>query len=142
MTDEEIVVSRLELIQQYADELREMRECSREEFVSNTVQKRAVERSLMNAIQSCIDLASHIRAGEELGDAETSREEIQALATAEIISTETESHIAEAVGLRNRLAHRYDDIDHDIVYDVLQDDLQWFDRYQTEIAEWYQETHL
>jgi len=47
MVDEEIVVTRLELVQQYTDELREMRDCSREEFVADTVRKRAVERSIM-----------------------------------------------------------------------------------------------
>jgi len=79
MVDEEIAVTRLELVQQYTDELREMRDCSREEFVADTVRKRAVERSIINAIQACIDLAIHIRAGQDLADTETAREDIQAL---------------------------------------------------------------
>lgn len=69
----------------------------------------------MNAIQSCIDLASHIRASEALGPAETSREEIETLVEAGIISAETGSKLSEAVGFRNHLAHRYGDIDHDLV---------------------------
>lgn len=137
MVDENVVVDRLELINQYTNECKEMRDVSKSAYLDDIVLQRAVERSLMNAMQSCIDLASHIRATEDLGNTETSREEIEALVDAEIISTETGSKLAEAVGFRNHLAHRYGDVDHDLVYDVLQDDLEWIDRFQQEIAVWF-----
>ncbi|ELY61108.1 type VII toxin-antitoxin system HepT family RNase toxin [Natronolimnohabitans innermongolicus] len=137
MVDEDVVVDRLELINQYSNECKKMRNVSRDEYLEDIVLQRAVERSLMNAIQSCIDLASHIRANENLGTAETSREEIEALVEADIIATETGAKLAEAVGFRNHLAHRYGDVDHDLVYDVLQDDLEWIDRFQQEIATWF-----
>jgi uncharacterized protein YutE (UPF0331/DUF86 family) len=136
MVDEAVVVDRLELINQYTNECKEMRDVSRAEYLDDFVLQRAVERSLMNAVQSCIDLASHIRAA-DLGTAETSREEIEALVEAEIISSETGEKLSEAVGFRNHLAHRYGDVDHDLVYDVLQDDLEWIDRFQQEIATWF-----
>ncbi|ADD03725.1 DUF86 family protein [Natrialba magadii ATCC 43099] len=138
MVDEEVVGDRLALINQYTNECKEMSDGSRTEYLEDVVLQRAVERSLMNAIQSCIDLASHIRASENLGTAETSREEIEALVEADIIAAETGSKLAEAVGFRNHLAHRYGDIDHDLVYDVLQEDLEWFDRFQQEVATWFQ----
>lgn len=45
----------------------------------------------------------------------------------------------EAVGFRNILAHRYGDVNHDAVYDVLHNDLDWFDRFQQEVAQWFQQ---
>ena len=54
-----------------------------------------------------------------------------------IIATETGEKLAEAVGFRNHLAHRYGDVDHDLAYDVLQEDLEWLDRFQQEIATWF-----
>ncbi|QCS42032.1 DUF86 domain-containing protein [Natrinema versiforme] len=139
MVDEAIVVDRLELINQYTNECKEMREVAREEYLDNIVLQRAVERSLMNAIQSCIDLASHIRAAGNLETAETSREEIEALVAADIVSAETGAKLAEAVGFRNHLAHRYGNVDHDLVYDVLQGDLEWIDQFQQEIAVWFRD---
>jgi len=139
MGDDAVVIDRLELINQYSSECKEMRVVSRSEYLEDIVLQRTVERSLMNAIQSCIDLASHIRTAEGLETAETSREEIEALVTADIISPETGAKLAEAVGFRNHLAHRYGDIDHDLVYDVLQEDLDWIDRYQQEIAIWFRD---
>ena len=138
MVDEAVVVDRLEYIHQYTSELKEMKGVSRAEYLDDVILRRAVERSLMNSIQSCIDLASHIRTTEGLAPAETSREEIAALAEAEIITKETGQKLEEAVGFRNLLAHRYGEIDHDVVYDVLHEDLEWFDRYQQEIATWLQ----
>ena len=139
MVEEEIVVDRLEYINQYTNELKQMRRLSRVEYLEDIVHQRAVERSLMNAIQSCIDLAAHIRATEEFGTAATSREEIETLVDAGIVTSETGTKLADAVGLRNHLAHRYGDIDHDLIYDVLESDLQWFDRFQQEVAMWFRE---
>lgn len=113
-----------------------MRGLSKENYVSDVVIQRAVERTLMNLIQSCIDLARHVRATEELSSGGTSKEEIQALGEAGIISGETQQKLEEAVGFRNVLAHRYGDIDHDVVYDVLHEDLHWFERFQREVAQW------
>lgn len=96
-----------------------MRTVSKDEYLEDIVLRHAVERSLMNSIQSCIDLASHIRKAEDLGAAETSREEIEALVEVELLTPETGAKLGEAVGFRNYLAHRYGDIDHDLVYDVL-----------------------
>lgn len=139
MVDENVVVDRLELINQYMNECKEMRDVSRDEYLDDIVLQRAVERSLMNAIQSCIDLAAHVRAAEDLGSAETSREEIEALVEAGILTEETGAKLAEAVGFRNHLAHRYGDVDHDLVYDVLQEDLEWIDSFQQELATWFRD---
>ncbi|WP_254864747.1 type VII toxin-antitoxin system HepT family RNase toxin [Halovivax gelatinilyticus] len=137
MVDEDVIVTRLSLVNQYTDECKQIRGVSREEYLDDVIRQRAVERSLMNAIQSCIDLAAHIRASESLGHVETAREEIESLVDAGIVSDETGSKITEATGFRNHLAHRYGDVDHDIVYDVLYEDLEWIDRFQQEIAVWY-----
>jgi uncharacterized protein YutE (UPF0331/DUF86 family) len=45
----------------------------------------------------------------------------------------------EAVGFRNILAHRYGDVDQEVVFDVLQDDILWFERFQHELAQWFQQ---
>lgn len=100
------------------------------------VKHRAVERTLMNLIQACIDIAQHIRSSKDLSPSGTGRKEIRALGDEVIISNETQAHMEETVGLRNILAHRYGDVDHEIVYSVLHDDIHWFERFQQELAQW------
>lgn len=137
MVEEEVVVDKLRRIDQYTDDLKQMRGMSKEEYVDDMVTQRAVERTFMNLIQSCIDLAQHIRSMENLSPSDTSKQEIEAIGNAGIVSIETQEKIEEAVGFRNVLAHRYSDVNHDVVYDVLHNDLRWFERFQTEVARWF-----
>lgn len=139
MVDGDVIVDRLSHLNQFTNELKEMRTVSKQIYLSDTIRQRAVERSMMNAIQACIDLAAHIRAAEDLGSHTTSRDDIEALVDADILTPKTGTKLADAVGLRNHLAHRYGDVDHEILYQVLQTDLQWFDRFQQELAAWYRD---
>ncbi|WP_135827121.1 type VII toxin-antitoxin system HepT family RNase toxin [Halorussus ruber] len=139
MVNEDVFVDKLRHINQYIEDLKQMRGLSKAEYVDDMVTQRAVERTLMNLIQACIDLAQHVRSTENLSPSGTAKQEIQALGEADIISSETQAKLEEAVGFRNILAHRYGDVDHDIVYDVLHDDLQWFTCFQQELAQWFQQ---
>ena len=141
MVDEEVVGDLLGYINQYTNDLKQMRGLSKEEYRDDVVTRRAVERTFMNLIQACIDLARHIRSTEDLSPSGTSKREVEALESAEIISGETRDHLEEAVGFRNVLAHRYGEVDHDVVYESLHDDLRWFERFQQEVARWYQRHH-
>jgi uncharacterized protein YutE (UPF0331/DUF86 family) len=139
MVNEDVFVDKLRHINQYIEDLEQMRGLSKAEYVDDMVTQRAVERTLMNLIQACIDLAQHVRSTENLSPSGTAKQEIQALVEADIISNETQAKLEEAVGFRNILAHRYGDVDHDVVYDVLHDDLEWFTRFQQELAQWFQQ---
>lgn len=140
MVDEEVFVDKLQYCNQYTTELKQMRGQPRDVYADDIVRQRAVERTLMNLVQVCIDLAGHIRSTEGLSPSGTAKNEITALGDAGIISADVQEKLEEAVGFRNILAHRYGDVDHDIVYDVLHDDLQWFERFQQQLAQWYQQS--
>lgn len=139
MVGEDVIVDKLRYINRYTDDLKQIRGMSKEEYVEDMVTQRAVERTLMNLVQACIDLAQHIRSAEDLSPTETAKQEMQALGNADIISRETQEKMEEAIGFRNILAHRYGDIDHEVVYDVLHDDLRWFEQFQQELARWFQQ---
>ena len=138
MVDEEVVVDKLRYINQYTADLKLMRGMTKQEYIEDMVTQRAVERTLMNLVQVCIDLARHIRSTADLSSSGTAKKEMESLGEAGIISAETQEKMEEAVGFRNILAHRYGDIDHEIVYDVLHEDLIWFEQFQQEIAQWFQ----
>lgn len=138
MVDEDVVVDKLRRVNEYTEDLRRMRGIDREAYEDDTVLQRAVERTFMNLIQSCIDLTQHVRRSEGLSPSGTSREEIEALGRADIVSSDVQAKLEEAVGFRNVLAHRYGAVDHDVVYTVLHEDLHWFEQFQQEVAQWFQ----
>ncbi len=139
MVDEDVIVDKLRYINQYTADLKQMRGMSKEEYTADMVTQRAVERTSLNLVQACIDLAQHIRSAEDLSSTETAKQEMQALGNADIISDGTQEKMEEAIGFRNILAHRYGDIDHEVVYDVLHEDLRWFEQFQQEVAQWFQQ---
>ncbi|WP_246988101.1 type VII toxin-antitoxin system HepT family RNase toxin [Halorientalis marina] len=139
MVDEDVIVDKLRYINRYTDDLKQMRGMSKEEYVEDMVTQRADERTLLNLVQACIDLAQHIRSAKGLSPTGTAKQEMQALGNADILSRETQEKMEEAIGFRNILAHRYGDIDHEVVFDVLHDDLRWFEQFQQEIARWFQQ---
>ena len=139
MVDEEVVVVKLQLINQYTEDLKQMRGMTRDEYVADMVTRRAVERTFLNLVQSCVDLAQHVRSAEDLSPSGTSKRELEALENAGVVTDAPRERMAEAVGFRNVLAHRYGDVDHHVVYDVLHDDLARFERFQTEVAKWFQQ---
>ncbi|MFC7079171.1 HepT-like ribonuclease domain-containing protein [Halorussus caseinilyticus] len=57
MVNEHVFVDKLRHINQYIEDLEQMRGLSKAEYVDDMVTQRAVERTLMNLIQACIDLA-------------------------------------------------------------------------------------
>ncbi|MFC7155372.1 DUF86 domain-containing protein [Halomarina halobia] len=141
MVDEKVFVDKLRHINRYTADLRQMQDVPEQEYLNDVVIQRAVERTLMNLIQGRIDLAQHVRSTEGLSPSGTAKREMEALEVAVILSTETRERMEEAVGFRNVLAHQYGNIDHEIVYEVLRDDLHWFERFQQEPARWFQQHH-
>jgi uncharacterized protein YutE (UPF0331/DUF86 family) len=141
MVGEEIVAVKLRQINEYTNDLKEIRGLSHEEYVDDMITQRAVERTLMNLIQACIDLAQHIRATDGLTPGGTAKREFEALGRADIISANLQEKMEESAGFRNVLAHRYGSVDHDIVYDVLHNDLHWFEQFQQEVAQWFKQQH-
>lgn len=139
MVDEEIFVTKPEHIDEFLADIKEMRRMSRSAYSDDTVVQRAVERTLMNLVQACIDVAGHVGRAEEFGTANTSKEEIDRLRDAEVLTDQTAAKLKEAIGFRNVLAHRYGEVDHDLVYEVLHEDLQWFEQFEQELATWYRD---
>ncbi|WP_435195808.1 type VII toxin-antitoxin system HepT family RNase toxin [Natronomonas sp. EA1] len=141
MVDADIVVDKLRYINEYTNGLKQMRGLSKTAYAEDLIIQRAVERTFMNLIQSCIDLAQHIRASEGLSPSGTSKKELESLGNAGIISREVQEQLEEAVGFRNILAHRYGNVNHGIVHGVLHEDLHWFEQFQQEIAQWFQQRY-
>ena len=68
---------------------------------------------LMLAIQECIDIAAHWVADEGWGSPDDAAGAFDVLAERSVIERDLASALHGAVGLRNRIAHGYAQLDHD-----------------------------
>lgn len=139
MADERVVSKKLEEIEQFHGELRsKQRSLSRETFLNEITEQRAVERMFENAIQAAADLAKHIATNDFDAEGDESKEAIRVLHREDIIDEETAETLIAAVGFRNVLAHEYGSVDYEIVFDILQSELDVYNRFGRQIARWFQ----
>ncbi len=122
MTDPQLIAKKLAQIETYVGELRTHARPA--EIRRDLRERRFVEHTLQLAIQSALDVASHIVSDERLGEPRVNRELFDFLERAGWISGELAEALRRMVGFRNILVHGYDAVDLSIVEDVLGNGLE------------------
>lgn len=114
----------------YVDQLRQLAGVPREELTDDLVKFGAAKYYLQVSIECCIDAANHIIARQGFRAPESYADSFAVLAENEIIDEDFASTAHRMVGLRNRLVHLYWEVDADILYEILQNNLGDFDRFK------------
>jgi uncharacterized protein YutE (UPF0331/DUF86 family) len=83
----------------------------------------AVLMDLQQAIQGCIDLATHVCVDDRLGSPSSAAEAFELLGQAGRLPDALVARLAGACGLRNLIVHQYGALDADIVLSVITNDL-------------------
>jgi uncharacterized protein YutE (UPF0331/DUF86 family) len=121
MTDPQLVAKKLAAIETYVSELQTL---ARPEALREDVrEQRFVEHTLQLAIQSALDVASHIVSDSRLGEPRTNRELFTLLQRSGWISSSLADTLHRMAGFRNVLVHGYDTVDLAVVSDVLENKL-------------------
>ena len=107
---------------------------SLEELMADIDIQHLIERRLQLAIETCIDIASHIAAEKKLPGREKASDVFLLLGKYKIIESKLAENLAKAVGFRNILIHEYAKIDNQLVYRYYQDDLEDLRRFGKEIS--------
>jgi uncharacterized protein YutE (UPF0331/DUF86 family) len=121
MTDAELLAKRLAALQSYVEQLR--RFGKPEALETDVKEQRFVLHTLQLAMQSALDIASHIVSDEWLGEPEKNQELFWLLARGGWIDGRLAAALAGMSGMRNILVHEYLTVDLDKVRQVLRDDL-------------------
>lgn len=95
-----------------------------------------VSFNLLLAVQTCLDLATHLIADESWAPAATAREAFERLEEKGVISKETTRALRQAVGLRNVVAHGYDGVDPVQVHAAASTGLTHLERFAAELSAW------
>lgn len=138
MVDEEVLIRKLETIERYLRQLRDEQQIDEAAYLDDDRTQRVVERLFNNLINTCIDLAAHLRAAEHLPDTGSAAGDMQTLIEAGILPEPLGERMIEMTGFRNALTHDYEAIRQPEVYRQLQD-LDHFERFAEVIAEQYED---
>lgn len=134
MVDREILATRLSKLREALRKLQAIAKQPREKYFSSETDRALAEHFLRIALESALDAGNHVVASLGFRKPLTLRDIFLILAENGLLGRELASKLARATGLRNRLIHRYADIDHSILYDVLQTDLRDLEAFAIEIG--------
>jgi uncharacterized protein YutE (UPF0331/DUF86 family) len=131
MVDRAIVEQRLARLDEELEVLVRARETGRERFLAERSLQREVERALQVSIQACIDVAVHLVAAGGLGPPEDYADPFERLATGAQLDRSLADRMKAAVAQRNLLVHLYLSIDHERIWEKLDEapDLSEFARW-------------
>lgn len=125
----------MKLLDGYVRRLRELGECTLEEYLADELIRRATERLLHLAIEACLDIGHHLIADRGYRAPEDNRDVFSVLAEEGLIREDLLPRLLEMAGFRNLLVHGYARIDDAVVHAILGQRLEDLDAYARAIAE-------
>lgn len=120
MTDLSVIENKLSSIKKYLLILDNFKAYSKDTLENDLIIRGAVERYLYLVSQSAIDLAEAVISYKKLRKPTTMSESFCILGEERLIDEKLVEKMAKLVGFRNIMAHDYEEVDYDIVYDILQ----------------------
>ena len=105
----ELIEKKLDNLKDYLKKIEAMNFSYQELLENPDIQDLLVFR-FQQAVEICIDIATHIIAGLDLPRKETAKDAVFLLGEEKIINKELASQLGEAVDFRNIVVHHYDDV--------------------------------
>jgi uncharacterized protein YutE (UPF0331/DUF86 family) len=119
----------LNKVQNYYDELKSLSSISLDEYLGNSIYRRAVERTLQLIVESATDINNMLLKMLGQNGAVDYYNSFINLAEQDIIPMDFALKIAPSTGLRNILVHEYEEIDDKVVYNSINPCLQYYLEY-------------
>lgn len=133
MKREEKIARKIKNMLGYVDFLKK-HSTSEKELLEDYLLKSAIERNLQLAIESALDIGEVIISSEDLEKPEDYRSIIIILGKEGIIPVQFAERFSETAKLRNILVHMYTEIDPAMISQIMENNLDDFDKYAQYIA--------
>lgn len=119
MTNQAVIENKISAVKKYQGIVDSYKRYSQQEIEANLDLRGAVERYLYLMVQATIDLADALVAYKQFRKPTSMSESFDILNEEGIIPKELTEKMVKMTGFRNIIAHDYEKINYDIVYDVL-----------------------
>jgi uncharacterized protein YutE (UPF0331/DUF86 family) len=134
MVDPDIFQRRLAKLEELLRDLRSVAATPKADYLSNRGLQAQAERWLHLAAECVLDLAHHLIAERGWRTPASYRDAILVLHEVGVLDDALASQLTPWAGLRNVLVHMYMDVDHAIVFGILQGDLEQLERFAQAVS--------
>ncbi|GAN35374.1 MAG: DUF86 domain-containing protein [Candidatus Brocadia sp. AMX2] len=131
--EKEIIRRKLLIIAENLKALESIKNMTREEYISDIYKRKAAERLLQELIEAAIDINSHLIVQTGNATPDDYYESFIKVGELKIISADLAEKLAPSAGLRNRLVHEYDLLDHSLVLEAVKMAEELYPEYIKEI---------
>ena len=135
MVKPEKVISILNNLRGYREKLEKLAAFSEGEFLHDFTKIESAKHLLQVSIESCLDIAHHIVADGGYRNPEDSYDAFVVLNEEKILPDDFMPTLREMVSFRNRVVHLYWEVGDEVVYSIVQNNLNDFDRFAALIAD-------
>lgn len=134
--EREIVRRKLAVIMENLHALEPVKAMTMDEYINDIYRRKAAERLLQEIVEAAVDINTHIivQSGGTVPD--DYYESFIRAGESDIISIDLAGKLAPSAGLRNRLVHEYDRLEHSLVLEAVRMAEELFPRYIKEIEDY------
>lgn len=118
MVDKVLIGRKLEKVESYLKQIRLKKDPGISLFIQNSDLQSIILFNLIQAIQSCIDIGTHIISDSEWETPSTQAEIFEILASRKVITKALAKKMIQMAGFRNRIVHEYEKTDMTIVHTI------------------------
>jgi uncharacterized protein YutE (UPF0331/DUF86 family) len=120
-------------LDRYLANLHTLARLPRNELLADEARLGGAKYYLQVAVECCVDVANHIIARQGWRAPKSYADSFVVLAEQGVIPAEFLTAARQMVGMRNRLVHLYWDVDAEIVYNTLQNNLADFEQFKAAV---------
>lgn len=117
--DRDIIRRKLAVIAENLNALAPIKEMTQESYVDDLYKRKATERLLQELIEAAIDINTHLMVQTGHSAPDDYYESFIKIGSMKIIPTDLALKLAPSAGLRNRLVHEYDMLEHSLVLEAV-----------------------
>jgi len=132
--DTDIIRAKIAIILDDLKALEPIEQMSQDEYLRDLYKRKATERLLQELIEAAIDINTHIVVGSGYAPPDDYYQSFIRAGELGFLSPDLAEKLAPSAGLRNRLVHDYDRIDHAIILEAVSMAGELYPRYIQEIS--------
>lgn len=137
MVKRNIILTKIAFIREHLERVRSHVHGSLDDFLKDRDRQDVVCFNLVQAIQGCADLASHIVSDEDWGIPSSYKDAFQILSKRKMLDFSQAEVYGGMVGFRNEVVHQYASIDFEEVYKIMTENLSDIDAFVTIVLDYF-----
>lgn len=134
MVDREVIVAKAGALKRHLERLRGIGRMKRHIYLENLDAQDIAVHNLQMAIQKCIDIGNHFFSEWDIGAPASYAEVFDEMRRRKIITRAMTDRMIKMAGLRNRIVHEYEEIDHGKIFSFIKHDLRDFEVFLKAVA--------